>query len=319
MNVLPNRAGLTIALAMGIFVANVCGLALGQAASVSASISPAELVREAVANEITSSNTDTNFMFRDEKQASDGSQTKLVVETRDAMVGLLIGINGHPLTPEQRQAENDRLERLIKDPAEMKKKEKREKEDADRTKRIVSAFPDAFLYEADGFAPGEEGLGAAGDKLVRLRFQPNPHYSPPSHVEQILTGLQGYMLIDSQQKRIAKIDGTLVKEVGFGWGILGHLDRGGHFIVQQGDMGQGHWEITQLDLSFTGKALFFKTLNIKEKEVFSCFQPAPRNLSFAEGVELLKKQEAQMAQNPKTQTETKTEKISRAMPRPPGL
>jgi hypothetical protein len=235
------------------------------------------------------------------------------------MVGLLISINGRPLTPEQRQAENDRLQRLINDPVEMKKKEKREKEDADRTKRIVGAFPDAFLYEADGFAPGEEGLGAAGDKLVRLKFRPNPQYSPPSHVEQILTGLEGYMLVDSQQKRIAKIDGTLVKEVGFGWGILGHLDRGGHFIVQQADMGQGHWEITQLDLSFTGKALFFKTLNIKEKEVFSCFQPAPRNLSFAEGVELLKKQEAQMAQNPKTQTETKTEKISRAMPRPPGL
>jgi hypothetical protein len=319
MNVFPKNTGITLALALGAFVASVGGVALAQSASIGASISPAELVRKAVANEVASSNTDTNFMFRDEKQRSDGSETKLVVETRDAMVGLLIGVNGHPLTPEQKQAENDRLQRLINDPVEMKKKEKREKEDAERTKRIVSAFPDAFLYEADGFAPGEEGLGAACDNLVRLKFRPNPQYSPPSHVEQILTGLEGYMLIDSQQNRIAKIDGTLVKEVGFGWGILGHLDRGGHFIVQQGDLGQGHWEITQLDLSFTGKALFFKTINIKEKEVFSCFQPAPRNLSFAEGVELLKKQEAQMALNPKAQTETKTEKISRAMPRPPGL
>jgi len=318
MNVFPKNTGLTLALALGAFVANLGGVAFGQAASISASINPADLVRKAVANEVASSNTDTNFMFRDEKQRSDGSETKLMVETRDAMVGLLIGVNGHPLTPEQKQAENDRLQRLINDPVEMKKKAKREKEDAERTTRIVGAFPDAFLYEADGFALGEEGMGAAGDKLVRLKFRPNPQYSPPSHVEQILTGLEGYMLIDGQQNRIAKIDGTLVKEVGFGWGILGHLDRGGHFIVQQGDMGQGHWEITRLDLSFTGKALFFKTLNIKEKEVFSCFQPAPRNLTFAEGVELLKKQEAQMAQNPKAQTETKTEKISRAMPRPPG-
>ena len=318
MSALARNAGFTFALAMGVLVANARS-APAQAESVSAFTNPAELVRQAIANEVASSNPDVNFMFRDEMQASDGSETKLLVETRDAMVGLLIAKNGHPLTPEQRQAEADRLERLIKDPAEMKKKEKREKEDSERTKRILSAFPDAFLYEADGFASGAEGLGAAGDKLVQLKFRPNPEYSPPSHVEQILTGMQGYMLIDSQQKRIAKVDGTLVKEVGFGWGILGHLDRGGHFIVQQADMGQGHWEITQLDLSFTGKALFFKTLNIKEKEVFSCFQPAPRNLSFAEGVELLKKQEAQMAQNPKKQTETKTEKISTAMPRPPGL
>lgn len=105
------------------------------------------------------------------------------------------------------------------------------------------------------------------------------------------------MLIDRKQHRIAKIDGTLMKEVGFGWGILGHLDRGGHFIVQQGDMGGGHWEITRMDLSFTGKALFFKTLNIKDQEVYSDFQPAPRGLTFAQGVELLKKHEALMAQN----------------------
>ncbi|MGH9528453.1 MAG: hypothetical protein ACRD2S_00875, partial [Terriglobales bacterium] len=157
--------------------------------------------------------------------------------------------------------------------------------------------PQAFFYEEDGTVTGEEGLGAPGDPLVRLKFRPNPQYSPPSHVEQILTGLQGTMLIDTKQHRIAKIDGTLVKEVGFGWGILGHLDRGGHFIVQQGDMGGGHWEVTRMDLSFTGKALFFKTLNIKAKEVYTDFHPAPPDLTFAQGVDLLKKQQALIAQN----------------------
>ncbi len=256
-----------------------------------------QLVREAIHNEISSNNRGPNFMFREVSQGSDGSKTKLLVETRDAMAGLLIATNGHPLTADQRQAEQKRLEHLVNDPDDLDKKCKREKEDAERTQRIMSAFPEAFLYEEDGTASGEEGLGAPGDPLVRLKFRPNPRYSAPSHVEQILTGLQGTMLIDRKQHRIAKIDGTLMKEVGFGWGILGHLDRGGHFIVQQGDMGGGHWEITRMDLSFTGKALFFKTLNIKDQEVYSDFQPAPRGLTFAQGVELLKKHEALMAQN----------------------
>ncbi len=259
--------------------------------------SPVQLVREAVHNEISSSRSGPNFMFREVSQGSDGSKTKLLVETRDAMAGLLIATNGHPLTADQRLAEQKRLEHLVNDPDDLGKKCKREREDAERTEKIMGAFPEAFLYEEDGTASGEEGLGAPGDPLVRLKFQPNPKYSPPSHVEQILTGLQGTMLIDSKQHRIAKIDGTLMKEVGFGWGILGHLDRGGHFIVQQGDMGGGHWEITRMDLSFTGKALFFKTLNIKDQEVYSDFQPAPRGLTFAQGVELLKKHEALMAQN----------------------
>ncbi|MFI5069719.1 MAG: hypothetical protein ACHP8A_02410 [Terriglobales bacterium] len=256
-----------------------------------------QLVREAVHNEISNSRSGPNFMFREVSQGSDGSKTKLLVETRDAMAGLLIATNGHPLTADQRQAEQKRLEHLVNDPGDLDKKCKREKEDAERTQRIMGAFPEAFLYEEDGTASGEEGLGAPGDPLVRLKFRPNPKYSPPSHVEQILTGLQGTMLIDGKQHRIAKIDGTLMKEVGFGWGILGHLDRGGHFIVQQGDMGGGHWEITRMDLSFTGKALFFKTLNIKDQEVYSDFQPAPRGLTFAQGVELLKKHEALIAQN----------------------
>ncbi len=270
------------------------GVAQNSASSSSSSI---QLVREAVHNEISSSHSGPNFMFREVSQGSDGSKTKLLVETRDAMAGLLIATNGHPLTAEQREAEQKRLQHLVDDPDDFAKKCKREKEDSERTEKIMGAFPEAFLYEEDGTASGEEGLGAPGDPLVRLKFRPNPKYSPPSHVEQILTGLQGTMLIDSKQHRIAKIDGTLMKEVGFGWGILGHLDRGGHFIVQQGDMGGGHWEITRMDLSFTGKALFFKTLNIKDKEVYSDFQPAPRGLTFAQGVELLKKHEGLIAQN----------------------
>jgi hypothetical protein len=269
--------------------------ALGVAAA--QTLPPVELVRKAVQNEINSNSDGPNFIFREVSQGSDGSKTKLLVETRDAMAGMLIANNGHPLTPEERQAEEKRLEHLVKDPDDLQRKRKREKEDAERMTEILKAFPEAFLYDEDGVTAGEDGLGCPGDPLVRLKFRPNPKYSAPSHVEQILTGLQGEMLIDSKQHRIAKIDGSLIKQVEFGWGILGHLDRGGHFIVRQGDIGGGHWEMTAMDLAFTGKAVFFKTLNIKAKEIFTDFRPAPIGLTFAQGVELLKKQEALIAQN----------------------
>ena len=53
---------------------------------------------------------------------------------------------------------------------------------------------------------------------------------------------QGVILIDPTECRIAKIDGTLFKEVSFGWGILGHLDKGGHFLVEQRDVGDDYLE-----------------------------------------------------------------------------
>jgi len=258
--------------------------------------SPIELVRRTVEGEIATGNG-AKAMFTDHKGTPQGSQTKLVDETRDGMAGILVAIDNKPLSAAQRQAEEARLQGLVNNPEGLKKKQRSEKEDTEHVTRIMKALPDAFLYETDGSAVGNQEIGKPGDHLVRLKFRPNPKYSPPSHVEQVLTAMQGYVLIDADQHRIAKIDGTLAKEVGFGWGILGHLDRGGHFLVEQAEVIPGDWELTHMSLSFTGKELLFKSISVKSDEVFSNFQSVPTNLTFAQGVELLKKQEAELAEN----------------------
>jgi hypothetical protein len=257
-----------------------------------------ELVRRTVQNEVKESeDSSTPHMFVSLKEGAHGSQTKLYCETKDAMAGIAIANDGKPLSPEQRHAEEMRLEQLMNDPEELKKKRQREKEDADRVARIVRAMPDAFLYEYDGTEPGTVVIGKDGDELVRLKFRPNPKYAPPSRTEQVLEGMQGTMLVDASRYRIARIDGTLYKDVAFGWGILGHLDKGSHFLVEQGDLGDGSWDIRKMSLAFTGKILLFKHLDIKSTETLKDFRPVPRNLTFAQGVELLKKTENTLAEN----------------------
>jgi hypothetical protein len=259
---------------------------------------PGELVRQAVKNE-TSANTmaDRHFMFRDEKKTQHLSRTKLIVETRDAVAGMIILQNGQPLNLQQQQAERARLQNYVRNPEELKKKRKQEREDAERTERIVKALPDAFLYEPNGTQEGTASVGRPGDRLVRLKFRPDPHYDPPSHVEQVLTGMAGTLLVDATEKRIAEIDGTLQQDVGFGWGILGHLDRGGRFLVQQADVGSKHWEVTRMELSFTGRVLFFKKLEIRSSDIFSDFRPVPKDLNFAQGVDLLKEEAAKVTRS----------------------
>jgi hypothetical protein len=262
------------------------------------SIPPGEFVRRTVQNEVKASQDDSvHHMFLSRKETGHGSQTKLYCETKDAMAGMAVAYDDKPLTNEQRLAEEARLDQLMKDPEELKKKREREKEDADRVGRIVRAMPEAFLFDYDGTQPGAAGVGKAGDELVRLKFRPNPKYDPPTRTEQVLQGMQGYLLIDAGKNRIAKINGTLFKDVGFGWGILGHLDRGGYFLVEQGDLGDGSWDIQKMSLAFTGRILFFKRIDIKSTEVLTDFRPVPRGLSFAQGVDLLKKQEATVANN----------------------
>lgn len=260
---------------------------------------PIELVRRTVEREIAAGNDDAKVMFMDRKETPHGSQTKLMVETREGMAGMMVAINDKPLTPEQQKAEDGHLAGLVSNPEQLKRKQKLEKEDAERITRIMKALPEAFLYESDGTEIGNQEVGRAADQLIRLKFRPNPKYDPPTRVEQVLTGMQGFILIDADKCRIAKIDGTLSKDVGFGWGFLGHLDKGGRFMVEQAEVFKERWEITRMSLSFTGRILFFKGLNIKSDEVFGNFRRAPSDLSFAQGVEMIKKQQSELAQNPR--------------------
>jgi hypothetical protein len=269
-------------------------------------IPPGDLVRATIQNEVNASTTPTtHHMFVSMKETARGSQTKLYCETKDAMAGMALAYDGKPLTAQQRQAEEARLEQLMNSPEELAKKRQREKEDTERVTKIVRAMPDAFLYEYAGTEPGKPGVGKEGDELIRLNFRPNPRYVPPSRVEQVLSGMEGVLLIDANRRRIARIDGTLFKDVSFGWGILGHLDKGGHFLVEQGDVGDGTWDMRRMGLAFTGKILLFKRLDIRSTETYSDFRSVPTGLTFAQGVELLKKQEATLAENRRGENDRK--------------
>jgi hypothetical protein len=292
----PSRI-LLVALALNL------GACTWSAAQGRPAVAPSELVRRAVENEVKSNDQGPRYMCRMRKETPAGSQTKLMVETRDAMVGLVVANNDQPLNQEQRRDEYGRIERFVNEPAELDRKRRQEKESAERVILILKALPDAFLYEYDGTETGRPGVGKIGDQLLRLKFHPNPRYDPPSRVEQVLVGMQGVVLLDTQKQRIARIDGTLFKEVGFGWGILGHLDRGGHFQVDQTDISDNNWTIARMDLAFTGKMLLFKSINIKSTEIYTDFHPVPADLTFAQGIQLLKQQQAAIAQNqpPKNQ------------------
>jgi hypothetical protein len=263
----------------------------------SAKVQPLELVRTTVANELaTDKNTAVKFTFRSRKQIPEGVQYKLYVEGNEAYASMTVSGDGQGLTPQVERKEQEHLSQLLDSPARLRKEHEQEKETLENTMRIMKALPDAFLYQYDGEEPGQPGLGKSGDRLVRLKFTPNPAYTPPSHVEQVLQGMNGYLLIDTTANRLARIDSTMFREVSFGWGIFGHLDKGGHFVVQQADVADGDWAVTEMNLHMTGKILMVKSLALISDEVFSDFHRLPDDLPFAKAVELLK-EETKVAQS----------------------
>ena len=225
-------------------------------------------------------------------QYKNHSITKEVIETPQGGLSSTIAINGQPLTADQRAKENQKLEKFANDPEARRKKEQSSKEDDQRDQLMLTSLPDAFLYTYAGTQPGPNG-----DELVHLTFKPNPNFSPPNHETRVYEGMQGDMLIDRKAMRIAKIDGTLFKDVDFGWGILGRLYKGGKFYIEQRDVGGGRWETVRETLEFNGKILMIKPLTIYSTETATDFRPVPSNLTVAQALDLLHKSDETVAQN----------------------
>lgn len=252
---------------------------------------PREYVRVAIYNELHAHGNGEHFMWKDTDKKPKGTSTKMMVETDQGVIARLVAWNGRPLDAQQRAQDDAKIHRLLTDPSAMRKKQEQQHEDDDRAQRLLQAIPDAFLFKYVGVVEGKSG------QEVHYTFQPDPNFNPPNRETRVFVGMKGDLFINLRDKRIAKIDAALFQPVEFGWGILGRLDKGGQFLIEQRNIDGARWETTHSILHFTGKALMFHAINIQEDETLSDFQPVKRHLTLAEGVDLLRKSDDVVAEN----------------------
>jgi hypothetical protein len=274
----------------------VCFVIVGTAAIAAAQpqeyeTNPREFVRTAVYNEAHAHSSGEHFMWKDIDKKPKGTTTKLMVETKDGVISRLIAIDGRAPNTQERAQDDGRVNRLLTDPSALRKKQQEQKEDEARVQKLLSAIPDAFIFKYLGVEEGKSG------KVVRYTFTPDPNFNAPSRETRVFEGMKGTLLIDLDAKRIAMIDGSLFQPVEFGWGILGKLDRGGRFVIEQHCVGGPRWETTHSYLRFTGKALMVKTINIQEDETLTDFQRVGSDLTVAQGIDLMKKADDVVAEN----------------------
>ena len=188
--------------------------------------SPGELVRIAMQNELNDDSHVHLFTWKERKYHGHQTQVEQLVNTPDGTVSRVMLIDDKPLNPEQQRDEQERIRKML-DPAQMRRKLKDEREDDERTRKMLATIPDAFDFTYLGSVTAPNG-----HKLTRIKFIARPGFDPPSRESMVFSGMQGEMVVDETAHRLAKIDGTLFKEVNFGWGILGKLYKGGRFLVE---------------------------------------------------------------------------------------
>jgi hypothetical protein len=214
------------------------------------------------------------FRYQERLDWNWGSETRSVIETPEGRADRILLFNGEPLSPEQQEKQQHRLEKLLSDHDAVKNELKDQRSETQRRIRIVKAFPKAFFFD---FAGAEKGL-------LRFNFRPDPDFSPKDRETQMYRGMEGSVWIEPAQERIVRIEGILVKDVSFGWGIVGHLNKGGIYKIAQTQLAPGKWHITTLDVNLKGKMFLFNSFRFQRKETNSRFQSISPEMTFPEAV-----------------------------------
>jgi hypothetical protein len=139
-------------------------------------------------------------------------------------------------------------------------------------------LPSAFVYQYDGW----------DGPYQRLDFRPDPAFVPPTMESKVLQSMAGTLLVDPQQKRLARLNGLLVENVSFGFGLFGRLAKGGTFAIARTQVSSSHWKTDLVDIQVAGRMLLFKTISKQQHETRSDFEPVSKDLDLRQAEELLR-------------------------------
>jgi hypothetical protein len=262
----------------GLFVIVESGVAQSQSSTIQ--LAPATLVKDVIYNEMHPSAPATaHWKYRLDKVLGTREETRTVVETQAGSLDRLLAVAGRPLTEAEEAEEAKRILRFSQSPEEQRKAEQARQKDTDQCNAILKMIPEAFIFQQ---------TGQSGD-AIRLNFTPNPQFHPPSREGKVLQHMTGEMWVDASQKRLIAIDGRLTSEVKFGGGLLGHLEKGGEFVVKRAQLAPNDWEVTELTVNMQGKILLLKNISVQQKELHSNFERVPNDLTIADAAGLLLK------------------------------
>jgi hypothetical protein len=237
-----------------------------------------KLVADVIYNELHDRESDSFWEYRSERVAGSQNVVREQVETADGPIFRVIADHGSPLDAAGRQHEDQRLRGLVERPGAMARVRQEHEQDEARLKQVMEILPTAFLFDYDGPSSGDQ---------VRIAFRPNPAFVPASYEARVVHALGGTLTVNQRIKRMIDMDGRLVERVDFGYGILGHVEKGGAFEVRREQVSETHWKTNLVEVHIQGKVLLFKNVTKDQREARSDFRPVPHDITVAEAKDLL--------------------------------
>jgi hypothetical protein len=253
-----------------------------QPAASPSSAAPAEpavnLIRDMVYNESHDRDPNTLWAYRSDHVTPDQHVVREQVETAQGTVFRTVEQNGMPLDDAQSRQEERRIDHCVHNPAEVARITREHRDDEDRLVKALAILPQAMLFEYAGRPDAD---------TVAVTFRPNPSWSPTGFEGRIVHALTGTVLVDARYKRLVEVRGTVSERVDFGFGVLGHLEKGGTFVVHRRRLGDAAWKTDRYDVHLQGKLLLLKSFSKDQRETRTDFRPLPGSVTLAQAKEML--------------------------------
>ena len=237
------------------------------------------LIGDACHNELQQHEKRTLWFYVAERHTNNHVFREQVIETVDAPVRHLLAVDGYPPTSVQMKEENDRHRELLNNASRRHALQKQQDDDDKKMEELLRIIPEAFVFEDQG----KEG------QSERIAFHPNPGFKPKTYEQRILHALDGIVVIDLHDKRIARLSGSLGTRVGFGYGLIGHVEQGGTTEITRVHLSPGVWKTSAEKIDIDGRFAILKTINKHQDESRTGFEPVAPGTTFAQALNEIEK------------------------------
>jgi hypothetical protein len=237
------------------------------------------LVAKMAANEVTARQHQAHFAYTSEERSTrTGSHLwkENVVEIADGPLRRLIAIDGQPLTAGQAQAEQQRIDNLVAHPGDLRKLNQAHKDDEARATQLLQLLSTAFVLAPNGEVDG----------CTSFTFQPNPSFQPASYQERVAREMAGTVSLKQPEFRLCTLNAKIMRPVEFGFGMLGHIDQGGHFSLERKQLDAQNWKSDRIAVHVTGKILLLKSLAQDQEAVRTDIRVVPESLTLQQAAQM---------------------------------
>jgi hypothetical protein len=195
-----------------------------------------------------------------------GTKTYEVMMIQGSPYQRLVAVNGQPLSPEEQQAEQSKMEAAIaargKESPRQKaqriaKYEKERKQDHLMMEQLTKAF--------DFTLQGTQKLGSF--EVYLLKATPRPGYQPPNMQTKALTGMEGQLWVDTKTYQWVKVEATVVHPVSIE-GFLARVEPGTRFELENVPVAEGLWLPKHFAMKANAKVLLLFNHREQEDQTF---------------------------------------------------